>query len=174
MKITTNNQKQRGSVLLVMMLILVVSASFVLVSKLNATSNQYARQSSSLSALNEAKAALIGYALTYPDKINANEGPGYLPCPDLDNDGDAEGGCALGGPVNFTIGRFPFETLEVADLRDTSGPPILAISNSSHSIHPLITNPTWHFVMAAWEIWIQMVNLSSMTNRFWFVWSRSV
>ncbi len=104
-----------------MVLIIVVSASFVLVTKLNANTRQFIRQSSSLTVLNEAKAALIGYAVTYPDKVNANAGPGYLPCPDLDNDGGAEGGCALAGPTNLTIGRFPYETLEVADLRDASG-----------------------------------------------------
>ncbi len=113
--------KQGGVVLLAIMLVIVVSASFVLVSKLNANARQFTRQSSSLPALNQAKAALIGYAVTYPENVNPNAGPGYLPCPDLNDDGNAAGACALAGPVNFTLGRFPFETLDVADLRDSNG-----------------------------------------------------
>ena len=36
-------------------------------------------------ALAEAREALIAYAVDRP--INASVGPGYLPCPDLDDDG---------------------------------------------------------------------------------------
>ncbi|MGH8119764.1 MAG: hypothetical protein ACRESK_04025, partial [Gammaproteobacteria bacterium] len=44
------------------------------------------------SALNQAREALIGYAVSYPDKINPDYGPGYLPCPDRNNDGATDGG----------------------------------------------------------------------------------
>ncbi len=112
-------KKDKGSALLAMMLVLVVSASYVLVSKLNNSNREYKRRGSSVQVLNEAKAALIGYAISYPENVNPNSGPGYLPCPDLNNDGSAEGSCVLAGP-NFTTGRFPFETLNVRELRDGS------------------------------------------------------
>lgn len=111
----------KGSALLAMMLVLVISASYVLVSKLNESTRQITRRGNSVPVLNQAKAALIGYAISYPENVNPNAGPGYLPCPDLDNDGDAEGSCAMAGPTNFATGGFPFETLNVQDLRDASG-----------------------------------------------------
>ena len=110
----------RGSALLAMMLVLVVSASYVLVSQLNDSNREIQRRGDSVQVLNEAKAALIGYAISYPEIVDPNFGPGYLPCPDLDNDGDAENTCAQAGPTNFSTGRFPFETLNVRELRDSS------------------------------------------------------
>jgi len=113
-------KKQTGAVLLALMLVLIVGSSYFLVTKLN-TNLSLTRQSEETGlALNAAKNALIGYAISYPDKVNADFGPGYLLCPDKDNDGDAEGSCVLGG-TNNTIGRFPYETLELEDLRDSSG-----------------------------------------------------
>jgi hypothetical protein len=122
----SNRSKQNGQALLAMVIIFIAASTYVLVTKLNANARQYSNQSSNLAVLNEAKAALIGYALNFPeidatspgDPIN---GPGYLPCPDKDNDGDADSPCALAGPTNFTIGRFPYKSLEVSELRDSSG-----------------------------------------------------
>lgn len=64
-------------------------------------------------ALARAKEALIGYAASYPDQ------PGVLPCPDSDNDGTADSPC---GPANATaIGRLPWKTLGLPNIRDGSG-----------------------------------------------------
>ncbi|VAW81375.1 hypothetical protein MNBD_GAMMA13-947, partial [hydrothermal vent metagenome] len=68
-------------------------------------------------ALAEAKAALVGYALS-------SNRPGELPCPDY---GIGAGGLdglsdACAGNGNFvTIGRLPWKTLGLPDLRDASG-----------------------------------------------------
>ncbi len=56
-------KSQKGAVLLAMMIVFIVASSYALVSKLNANPREYLRRSSSLTALNEAKAALIGYAV---------------------------------------------------------------------------------------------------------------
>ena len=110
---------QSGSVLLSIMLVLVVSASFVLVSKLNANTRQFTRQSGSLGALNEAKIALIAYAINYPETTgNPNGAPGTLPCPDINNDGSAGANCSF--PAT-SAGRFPWRTLEMPELTDYSG-----------------------------------------------------
>lgn len=112
---------QTGAALLALMLVLIIGSSYFLVTKLNtnlALTQQYEETGIALSA---AKNALIGYAVSYPDRVNPGDGPGYLPCPDIDNDGDAEGSCALAGPINWTRGRFPFETLELSEMRDSSG-----------------------------------------------------
>ena len=73
-------------------------------------------------ALAEAREALIAYAADRP--INAAVGPGYLPCPDLDDDGWAESTCgSLAGDVGQAerLGRLPWKTLGIADLRDGYG-----------------------------------------------------
>lgn len=74
------------------------------------------------SALAQAREALIAYAADHP--VNASVGPGYLPCPDLDNDGWAEPTCgSLAGDTgqDQRLGRFPWKTLGVPDLRDGHG-----------------------------------------------------
>ena len=110
---------QKGAALLAVMLIVVVSASYVLVSRLNRSTHEFIRQGSSLNVLNEAKAALIGYAVNYPE-THPGDGPGFLPCPDRDNDGDVDAGaCSLAG--NTTIGRIPWKTLETSKLTDSTG-----------------------------------------------------
>lgn len=79
------------------------------------------RSKRTVAALQEAKTALIAYA--------ANESltrggtpvlpqPGVLPCPDTDNDGFAESTCDT---VLLRVGRLPWRTLRIADLRDDSG-----------------------------------------------------
>jgi hypothetical protein len=115
---STKKKKQNGAALLVFMLILIMASSYSLVTKLNANTAEHLRQSSSLGALNEAKAALIGYAVNYP-LDHAGEGPGYLACPDINDNGSAGGSCSLGGGT--TIGRIPWKTLELSELRDASG-----------------------------------------------------
>jgi len=111
---------QTGAVLLALMLVVIIGSSYFLVTKLN-TNLALTQQSKQTGiALSTAKAALIGYAVAYPDKVNANEGPGYLPCPDRDNNGSTDpGSCSLNG--NTSIGRFPYKTLEAKDLRDGHG-----------------------------------------------------
>ena len=111
-------RREAGAALLAFMLVVVVGAAFVLVSSLNANVRQYIRKEASTRALSEAKAALIGYALRYPE-THPGEGPGYLPCPDISNNGSAGGSCSLAGGT--TIGRLPWKTLETSELRDEAG-----------------------------------------------------
>jgi hypothetical protein len=119
-----SRRTQKGAALLALLMIFIVAASYSLVKKLNANTRDYLRQGSSLSVLNQAKQSLIGYAINYPeiDAMSVGDiinGPGYLPCPDINNDGSSGGTCSLAG--NTTIGRFPYKTLEVHDLKDSSG-----------------------------------------------------
>ncbi|NKB36381.1 MAG: hypothetical protein GKR93_04320 [Gammaproteobacteria bacterium] len=125
----SNISKQRGVVLLAMMLVLIVSTSFVLISNLNANVRQFPRQSSSMPILNEAKAALIGYAVTYPERSGNPDGaPGTLPCPEIYTaalplpdpwpTGQAGGNCSF---PNTIIGRFPWATLNIEKTTDYNG-----------------------------------------------------
>jgi hypothetical protein len=83
-----------------------------------------------MSALRQAKAALIAYAANEQWQLykalpavppTAYFQPGALPCPDKDDDGDAD--CVGLGitPTSSIIGRLPWKTIGVDDLRDSSG-----------------------------------------------------
>ena len=113
------HKNQHGAALMVFMLLLILTSSYYLLTRVNTSIRQSVLERETVAALNQAKQALIGYAVSYPDRVNNNEGPGYLPCPDTDNDGDAESNCSDAGMT--TTGRFPYETLEMGELRDAVG-----------------------------------------------------
>lgn len=106
----------QGSALVFILIILMAGAAF-LVSALK-SNPQVERDKITADALVQAKEALIGYAATYRD-TRPGEVFGYLPCPDTDNDGDAEDSCGLSDVS--VIGRLPWQTLGLPPLRDSSG-----------------------------------------------------
>jgi len=84
-------------------------------------------------ALALAREALIAYAADRP--IGAWVGPGYLPCPDLDDDGWAESTCgSQSGDTgqDQRIGRLPWKTLGLPDLRDGYGERLWYAVSSKH------------------------------------------
>jgi hypothetical protein len=103
--------KQRGAAMMVMLVIMVVGIAAFLVSSLNSSSLKSARDQRTADALAQAKDALIGSAAT------ENNIPGSLPCPDINDDGSSEG---IGNCTSY-IGRLPWRTLGLPDLRDGSG-----------------------------------------------------
>ncbi len=107
--------------MLALMLVLIIGSSYFLVTKLNINLALTQQSEETGLALSAAKDALIGYAITFPDHDVSGviDGPGYLPCPDLNNDGSAASNCSAGG--NTTIGRLPNQTLRLEELRDASG-----------------------------------------------------
>jgi len=112
---------QRGAALMIMLVILVVGVAAILVNSLTAASIQTARQEQTSAVLAQAKAALIGYAVTYGD-THSGQVPGYLPCPDYGGgnpEGSAEPVC--GSQDVSVIGRLPWVTLDVSTLRDGDG-----------------------------------------------------
>ncbi len=113
--------RQHGAALLVMLVIMVVGIAAILVNSLTASSVKTARQATTAAALAQAKAALIGYAVTYAD-THSTTVPGYLPCPDT-NASNGEGSSILncGSQDVSAIGRLPWATLDLAALRDGDG-----------------------------------------------------
>ncbi|MEQ8497451.1 MAG: hypothetical protein RLW42_24805, partial [Gammaproteobacteria bacterium] len=81
-----------------------------------------------------ARDALVGYAVAYPERVNPAHGPGYLPCPAPDARGIAGPACALA--TGTTLGRFPWHTLRVNDLRDSSGAGLWYALAESHRNNP--------------------------------------
>ncbi len=76
-------------------------------------------QARSLAALAEARAALLGYAVSYAER-HPGQGYAYLPCPDAANTGSTTIS-ACGARDLGRIGRLPYRTLGLADLRDGWG-----------------------------------------------------
>ncbi|HUQ29794.1 MAG TPA: hypothetical protein VM051_14455 [Usitatibacter sp.] len=113
---------QRGAFLLVVTLMLSVAIAFVFALALGSPATEAARARATERALAEAREALLAHAADHA--INSIVGPGYLPCPDLDNDGWAEATCgSLSGDSGQAerLGRLPWKTLGLPDLRDGDG-----------------------------------------------------
>lgn len=80
------------------------------------------REAASERALAQAREALVVHAAERPPVTGV--GPGFLPCPDLDDDGWAEATCgSLAGDRGQAerLGRLPWKTLGLPDLRDGHG-----------------------------------------------------
>lgn len=109
--------RQRGAALMVMLVIMIMGSAAFLVSSLSRSGLQTERSQKTAEALVQAKEALIGYAASAST-------PGKLPCPEdilligTPNEGQALGSCSNALPV---IGRLPWRTLGLGDLRDGNG-----------------------------------------------------
>ncbi len=126
--------RQRGAALMVMLVILVMGTAAFLVSSLSRSALQAERDQKTADALAQAKEALIGYATSVALTPAGSKRPGDLPCPDTNNDGLAEVSCGnASGSTGQTqrIGRLPWKTLGLTDLRDGSGEHLwYAVSNN--------------------------------------------
>ena len=120
---------QRGFALIALLALAALITAFLIASALNLTSagNSNEREDRSMSALRKAKAALIAYAASEQWQLYKGEvtlQPGALPCPDILHDGteneEGDSDCIL--PLTSSlIGRLPYKTLGINDLRDASG-----------------------------------------------------
>ena len=133
--------KQRGAALMVMLVIMIMGAAIFLVSSLNSSALQIKRDEITAASLAQARDALIGYAAsvqidwtTCGAAGNNCKRLGDLPCPDTNNSGIA--GTSCGNASGSTgqsqrLGRLPWRTLGLPDLRDGSGERLwYAVSNN--------------------------------------------
>ncbi|MCM2327985.1 MAG: hypothetical protein NDI88_08860 [Lysobacter sp.] len=91
------------------------------------------RAAASDQVLATAREALIAHATSRA--VDEIVGPGYLPCPDLDDDGWAESTCgSMTGETGQwqRLGRLPWKTLGLPDLRDASGERLWYAVSSKH------------------------------------------
>ena len=96
-------KRQRGVILLAFFAVLFLAGVGVLISVLDGNAIAQRRSSNTSMAMREAKEALIAYAALYAEyysTILPAPGPGYLPCPDSNNDGNE-------GPACPALGRLP-------------------------------------------------------------------
>ena len=124
MRIGESVSVQRGFALIAILALAALISAFLIASALNFTSAGISneREDRSMKALRQAKAALIAYAASEQWQLYQIPGtyfqPGALPCPDQDDDGDID---CIGSNLASMIGRLPFKTLGIDDLRDASG-----------------------------------------------------
>jgi len=98
---------------MIMVALLVVGFAALLVGALSLSALNSARQERTSAALKKAKEALIGRA------VSDDNMPSSLPCPDTNDDGSSE--LLSGNDCPSYIGRLPWRTLNLPDLRDGSG-----------------------------------------------------
>jgi len=115
---------QRGFAMIALLALAALIGAFLIASSLNRTAADVSneRGDRNMNALRNAKTALIAYAANEQWQLYKTPGtyfqPGALPCPDRNDDGDAD--CILPNTASL-IGRLPFTTLGIDDLRDASG-----------------------------------------------------
>src|ERR1035437_6851261 len=116
----TSRRSERGQALVLLLVVLGLATGIFVFSIVSNVSLTASRNNVNALALAQAKQALIGYA------GSDSNWPGSLPCPDTNNnDGSADlfSGSNCQGYVatsNVYIGRLPWRTLGLPDLRDSS------------------------------------------------------
>lgn len=127
--------RQRGAILLMILLLALIAFSYGALSRLNQADLAVARGERTAAALAQAKQALIAHALLYGEghKTNADPPgstveddltlpPGALPCPEqsfFGNEGAESGNC--GSTEVSALGRLPWRSLGIAPIRDGHG-----------------------------------------------------
>lgn len=105
--------RARGQALLVLVLLLSMATMLLVYGSSTEATRLVRADARTRAALQEATQALIGRAVA-----DANR-PGSLPCPDNDDDGSAD--LFAGSACRSYLGRLPWRTLGVGDLRDAAG-----------------------------------------------------
>jgi hypothetical protein len=140
-------KRQRGAALLALLAVIMLGASWLLVSKLNAESGmaQAAYRARNAAVLNRAKQALIGYVAAQASKAGENR-PGAFPCPEAAADfDDAANEGTISYPCTLPkVGRFPWKSLGLEKLVDASGEPL------------------WYVVSAGWAGANTVINSNSV------------
>lgn len=118
--------RQSGVAMLVLAVV-VMGAAVIIVKTLNAATWKADRLRITNETFAKAKEALIARA------VADNNRPGSLPCPDLNDDGVAE--LFAGNECPNYVGRLPWRTLELPDLRDSEGERLWYALSPSHRDH---------------------------------------
>jgi type II secretory pathway pseudopilin PulG len=109
--------------MLLVVMLFGMAAALLVYGMVDTSSLALRRDKDTAAALAQAKQALIGRAASDDNR------PGSLPCPDTDNDGSAE--LFVGNDCPSYIGRLPWKTLGLPDLRDGDGERLwYALSNN--------------------------------------------
>jgi len=151
-----NRKTQQGAVLMLIAFIIGLGAAAFMYKMFNASNLQAAQDEKTMRVLNEAKSALIAWAVSHPNH------PGQMPYPDRNLDGNYDGysDCFATNQsfdYKFLLGRLPVHGLDPncnhhgitvaaalgADFRDATGEPLwYAVSkNLVHDYYGTGSNP---------------------------------
>lgn len=122
-------QHQRGFAFLALAVLLVLGAGIFMAAEFGRNARpKIDAQTHNARVLAQAKEALLAYSTTLSARksfeLKSATGAtrrnriGWLPCPDLDNSGTAAASCAS---TTDRLGRLPWRTLGIQDLRDAAG-----------------------------------------------------
>jgi hypothetical protein len=117
--------------MLLLVMLIGIAAALLVYGMIDTNSLAIKRANVTEAALAQAKQALIGRAWADPNR------PGSLPCPDTDNDGIAQSPFPTDCPSY--IGRLPWRTLGLTDLRDGDGERLWYAVTREFATNP--TNP---------------------------------
>jgi hypothetical protein len=118
----------QGQALIILLLMISIGAMLVVYGSSSEVARAVRADQKTRATLEYARQALIGRAIG-----DANR-PGSLPCPDSNNDGSAD--LFVGSNCPTYIGRLPWRTLGVGDLRDESGERLWYALAPSFRDHP--------------------------------------
>ncbi|MBL0142719.1 MAG: hypothetical protein IPP91_11615 [Betaproteobacteria bacterium] len=125
--------RERGIALVAIAAILAIAVLTALTAAIARSAAGPRRAAITDQALATAREALTAHATSRP--LDEIVGPGYLPCPDLDDDGWAESTCgSMTGETGQwqRLGRLPWKTLGLPDLRDAHGERLWYAVSSKH------------------------------------------
>lgn len=113
-------QQQRGIALLILFAVLFMAGASLFLTYTNTSVLRQQQNSNDLQELRRAKEALIGYAVMHGDYYGATGGgPGHLPCPDTNGDGQENTPCAMDAigwlPISITAPSAGNPIIELSD-----------------------------------------------------------
>jgi len=129
-----NLRKQKGAALMMIAVMIAITASILLARNLNSSAQSTQREQLTLQSLSEAKAALIAYSQSDSTL------PGQLPCPEntsligTSSEGSASATCTTD---SARIGRLPWHTLGINQLKDSDGEPLWYAVSSGFRAAPI-------------------------------------
>jgi hypothetical protein len=112
---------QQGAALLVLLSIILLTIGYTVISGLNKNRLVAEREAITAKALAQAKEALIGYAMMYPE-THLHMVPGHFLCPDIGTSSpEGTAGSSCGATGASVIGHLPWRTLGLSTLKDADG-----------------------------------------------------
>ena len=121
-------RRERGQALLIQLIMMSAGVVVLVYGSTTEVGRAVQAENRTRAVLEYAKQALIGRALA-----DANR-PGSLPCPDGDDDGSADLFAGFNCPTY--LGRLPWRTLGVGDLRDSQGERLWYALSANFRDHP--------------------------------------
>ena len=154
--------RQQGAALILLVAVIALGSCWYLVSRVDAMTGDLTvtRRTHNAAVLNQAKEALIGY-IAMNAANTSEDNPGRLPCPEPSawtGTAGAEGIAAPGIQAGITastcstVGRLPWRTLGIDQLRDADGEPLW-----------LVVGPSWRLTNSSTTLQINSNRAGDLT-----------